>query len=106
MDCPNKNFHFQEINWVVCFLSGGNAGKYRDYKVLLIDRKGKAGLSGKRMQLGEILDSAQVDQNYPHTVGYYKTRSVHGEESEPQYLEIREIRSVEEFWAFLNAVNL
>jgi hypothetical protein len=58
----------------------------------------------KKVKLHEILDLPQVEQNYPHTVGYFKLPC--GESSKPEYLELREIRSVEEFWAFLNAVNL
>ena len=101
----SKKFHFQEIDWVICFPAEGNAGKYRDYLVLLEQEEGKFS-EGKQVRLGEVFDRVEVERHYPHTVGYYKASSGEDVDFEPQYLEIREIKTVEEFWGFLNALNL
>jgi len=52
------------------------------------------------------LDNPEFEQNYPHTVGYYKDSSGEGAKLDPEYLEIRKISTVEEFWLFLNAVDI
>jgi len=99
-----KTFHFREINLFISFPVGGNAGKYADYEVITADGAVEDS-SSKRVKLREILDLPQVEQHYPHTVGYFKMLFA-GSCPKPEYLELREIRNVEEFWAFLNAVNL
>ena len=99
-----KTFHFKEIDWFISFPVGGNAGKYADYAVVFVDGSTEKSGREKRVKLREVLDLAQVEQNYPHTVGYFKASC--GGYVKSEYLELREIRSVEEFWAFLNAVNL
>jgi hypothetical protein len=104
LESQQKKFHFQEINWIVCFPPNGNIGKYRDYSVVLVDPAGKC--TSRNAKLGEVLDEAKVDENYPHTVGYFKAKSGEGDAYRPDYLELREIRTVEEFWAFLNSLNL
>ncbi len=93
-----KKFHFQEIDWTISFPLEGNSGKYRGYKVWLEMHSGEA----ERSRLGDVLDMPEIDDRYPHTVGYYKACIGR----RPEYLELREIRSQEEFWAFLNSVNL
>jgi len=62
--------------------------------------------AGKATILGEFLDSPAVDSNYPHTVGYYKNSTGEGETFQPEYLELRKIGTVEEFWLFLNASDI
>jgi len=62
--------------------------------------------AGKAAILGEFLDSLEVDNNYPHTVGYYKESKGEGASFQPEYLELRKIRSIEEFWLFLNASDI
>ncbi|MCW4017939.1 MAG: hypothetical protein NWF00_04580 [Candidatus Bathyarchaeota archaeon] len=105
MDSQSKKFHFQEIDWVISFPVDGNKGKYREYAVVLLESGGGAS-EVKSLRLGEILDRAEIDNQYPHTVGYYKTCAGKDADFKPEYLELREIRTVEEFWAFLNAANL
>jgi hypothetical protein len=105
MDSQSKKFHFQEIDWVISFPVCGNKGKYREYAVVLFERGGGAS-EVKSLRLGEVLDRAEIDNQYPHTVGYYKTCAGQEAGFKPEYLELREIRTVEEFWAFLNAANL
>ena len=106
MESYSKKFHFQEIDWVICFSADGNSGKYRTYKVLLVERKNGKFSDGKQSRLGEILDRNEVEYGYPHTVGYFRTGNAQQENFKPEYLEIRGINTIEEFWAFLNAINL
>ena len=54
----------------------------------------------------EIVDSADVEC-FPHTVGYFKGAIEEKKnDSGFAYLEIRIIRSLEDFWKFLNDLNL
>jgi len=106
MDTQFKKFHFQEIDHVVYFPIGSNSGKYLNYKVLVTDRKVAVPQDEKWVRLGDFLESPLVEQHYPHTVGYFKVSSGKGADFKPEYLELREIRSIEEVWLFLNAVNL
>jgi hypothetical protein len=98
-----KKFHFQEIGWLIYFPSCGNEGKYNNYSVVL-----KTGISQpeNRVKLGEVLDDLEFEQHYPHTVGYFKESSGEDASFKPSYLELRKIRTVEEFWLFLNSLNI
>jgi hypothetical protein len=100
-----KNFHFMEMDWLVYFPKDGNKGKYLGYNVLLRDRK-KVIAEPERITLQEILETPEFETKYPHTIGYYKEASGEGAEFKPEYLEIRRINSVEEFWLFLNALDI
>ncbi|MCJ7560741.1 hypothetical protein MUO79_09050 [Candidatus Bathyarchaeota archaeon] len=106
MESKTKKFHFQEIDWIVYFPSYGNEGKYRNYNVTFRDRKRKITQPGKRVKLCEVLDRPEIENNYPHTVGFYKESSGKGAKFRPYYLELRKIRAVEEFWMFLNALDI
>jgi hypothetical protein len=102
LEAKYKTFHLLEIGWFIHFPIQGNTGKYPDYDVVWVDGKSE---SEKRLKLRNILELPEVENHYPHTVGYFKTP--YGDlNSNREYLELREIRTVEEFWAFLNAVNL
>jgi hypothetical protein len=100
-----KHFYFQEIDQIIVFPNCGNQGKYVTYKIQLKSKE-KAKQIGDSAALGEFLESEKVDRNYPHTVGYYKDFSGEGVSFKPEYLELRKIRFVEEFWLFLNACNI
>ncbi len=107
METKYKTFHFQEIGWFINFSPVGNTGKYSDYEVVLATGQGSGTGTEKRLRLGEALSKPEFEENYPHTVGYFKV--FWGEECpvlNRAYLEIRQINSIEEFWAFLNAMNL
>ena len=91
---------------LVYFPKYGNKRKYLGYNVLLIDRKKVAAKPEKYITLKEILENPKFEKCYPHTVGYYKEASIEGAEFKPEYLEIRKIRTVGEFWLFLNAFNI
>jgi hypothetical protein len=101
----NKKFYFREINTIICFPNHGNRGKYCTYHVHLKSRE-TVNQAGKAAILGEFLDSPEVDNNYPHTVGYYKESTGEGASFQPEYLELRKIGTVEEFWLFLNASDV
>jgi len=101
-----KKFHFQEIDWVVYFPRYGNKGKYCTYSVTLRDRKKGTTQPRKRIKLGEVLDKPEIERNFPHTVGFYKMSSGKGASFKPEYLELRKIQTVEEFWMFLNALDI
>jgi len=100
-----KKFYFQEIEKIIEFPNPTNPGKYNQYYVELktaetVKKLGKAAL------LGEFLESPEVENNYPHTVGYYKESTGEGPNFKPEYLAIRKICTIEEFWLFLNASNI
>ena len=105
MEDQTKKFHFQEINKILQFPLQGNHGKYFAYRIQI-----KTPLTQNQhtpdIPLCNFLESIEVEQNYPHTVGYYKHSKTEGTDFQPQYLELRKIASIEEFWLFLNAVNL
>ena len=95
-----------EIDWLVYFPKGGNKGKYLNYSVMLIDRKKGASQPEKIVTLEEIVENPEFERQYPHTVGFYKESSGEAAEFKPEYLEIRRISNVEEFWLFLNALDI
>ena len=95
-----------EMDWIVYFPKCGNKGKYLGYSVILIDRKKGDSQPERNVTLNEILEHPEFEKCYPHTVGYYKESSGEGAEFKPEYLEIRKIYTVEEFWLFLNALDI
>jgi hypothetical protein len=105
LENETKKFHFMEIDWLVYFPRCGNKGKYLNYNVRFIDRKKEAN-PGKRVKIEEIVENPEFEKQYPHTVGFYKASSGEGVEFKPEYLEIRRISTVEEFWLFLNALDI
>ncbi len=111
MSCNQENkqktnsFYFQEIDQIIVFQSCGKQGKYVTYKIQLKSKE-KAKHIGDLVVLGEFLESEKVDRNYPLTVGYYKDFSGEGANFKPEYLELRKIRFIEEFWLFLNACDV
>lgn len=100
-----KKFFFQEINKIVEFPNVETNGKYCEYEIILKNRE-TSNEAGKPITLGEFLESPLVDNNYPHTVGYYKESAGEGPSFKPEYLELRKICRIEDFWFFLNASNL
>jgi hypothetical protein len=98
-----KKFHFQELGWLICFPSCENKGKYVNYSVIL--KKGPSHPE-KSVKLGEVVEDLEFERNFPHTVGYFKVSSGEGADFKPDYLELRKIGCVEEFWSFLNALDI
>ena len=106
MDNESRKFHFMEVDLLVYFPRCGNKGKYLNYDVITVDRKKGRSQSGKLVKLREILEDREFERRYPHTVGFYKESSGEKAEFKPEYLEIRRINNVEEFWLFLNALDI
>ena len=104
MEKSCKCFHFQEKDTIISFPSEGNEGrKYLYYSVKFTNRK-----NSKETQvcLSEVVDSPEFEVDYPYTVGYFKA-PVDGKcDLQSVYLEIRIVRSIEEFWKFLNDLNI
>jgi hypothetical protein len=94
------------MDWIVHFPRCGNKGKYLSYNVIFIDRKKGANQPEQLVRLEEIVENREFENNYPHTVGFYKSSSGEGEAFKPDYLEIRKICNVEDFWLFLNALDI
>lgn len=101
-----KAFHFIEVDWIILFPNQGNKGKYVDYRVRLIDGNKKTQQSEALYLLGDILEKSEISESYPHTVGFYKISQDRIANTQPEYLETRKIRVIEEFWEFLNRLNL
>lgn len=106
MESKTKKIHFQEIDWIVYFPKHGNEGKYLNYDVMFKDRKGEMTQPARRIKLGKVLDRPEIEGNYPHTVGFYKLSTGKGAKFKPEYLELRKIHTVEDFWMFLNALDI
>lgn len=106
MESKTKKIHFQEIDWIVYFPKHGNEGKYLNYDVMFKDRKRGITQPARRIKLGKVLDRPEIEGNYPHTVGFYKVSSGKGANFKPEYLELRKIQAVEDFWMFLNALDI
>jgi hypothetical protein len=99
-----KSFHFQEIGWVISFPKQGNENKkYLYYKVEFIDLIRHA---TSQMILAEIVARVEFEENFPYTVGFFKSTVSKETDFKTAYLEIRILRSLEEFWKFLNDLNI
>jgi hypothetical protein len=103
MEEKRKNFHFQETDWIISFPSTGNHGKkYLYYSVEFKVRDSPS----KKVCLVDIVDSPDFEKNFPHIVGFFKGQIGEKGELRANYLELRIIGSVEEFWKFLNDLNI
>jgi hypothetical protein len=99
-----KSFHFQEKNWIISFPNEGNEGrKYLYYSVKFTDAKNKM---NRQVCLTEIVDKPEFEACFPYTVGFFKGSIEEKTDVEFAYLEIRVVRSLEEFWKFLNDLNI
>ncbi len=56
--------------------------------------------------LADIVDSPLFDNRYPHTVGFFRDSVDKEGNFEANYLELRIVGSIEEFWKFLNDLNI
>jgi hypothetical protein len=105
LEGKTKCFHFQEMDWLVSFPASGNEGrKYLYYSVGIKDRKNGNVMS--QVSLIDLVDVAEFEKNYPHTVGFFRGSIDDETNFSSNYLEIRIIRSIEEFWKFLNDSNI
>jgi hypothetical protein len=99
-----KVFHFQELDWLLYFPSDGNKGRYCGYTVRLKERRKRD--SDGRVRLGDVVERRELEEHYPHTVGFFKSSGDEGTDCTPQYMELRIIHNIDDFWLFLNALNL
>jgi hypothetical protein len=105
LEKKTKKFHFQELDWLIAFPDLGNKGrKYLYYSVLFTDRK-KRRLE-EQVCLGDVLENPEFEKNLPHTVGFFKESMGNEGNAGLVYLEIRMIGSTEDFWKFLNDLDL
>ena len=105
MERKRKSFHFQEMDWLISFPALGNEGrKYLYYSVMFKDRK--KGNSKSQVSLMDIVDVVEFEKNYPHTVGFFREPIDEDTNCGFNYLEIRVIRCIEEFWKFLNDLDI
>ncbi len=105
LERKTKSFHFQEMDWLISFPASGNEGrKYLYYSVVFKDRKN--GNSKSQVSLMDIVDVVEFEKNYPYTVGFFREPIDEATNCGFNYLEIRVIRCIEEFWKFLNDLNI
>ena len=104
LDNDLKNFHFQEIGWIISFPQRGNENrKYLYYSVQFFNCKTN---SASTVCLAEKVDTPEFEAHYPHTVGFFKGQINDKTDPKSSYLEIRVVNSIEEFWKFLNDLNI
>ncbi len=105
METKSKKFYFQEIDWIISFPNTGNEGrKYLFYTVQFFDRRNRQ----IKLQaiLADVVDSPMFENGYPHTVGFFRDSVDKEGNFEANYLELRIVGSIEEFWKFLNDLNI
>jgi hypothetical protein len=105
METKSKKFYFQEMDWIISIPNYGNEGrKYLFYSVHFIDRRNQQ--SKPHLVLADVVDSPMFENGYPHTVGFFKSPVDEKGNFEADFLELRIIRCIEEFWKFLNDLNI
>lgn len=93
------------MDWVISFPDLGNHGrKYLYYSVLFTDRK--KGKLQAQVCLADVMENPEFEKNLPHTVGFFKESIGNEANAGSTYLEIRMIGSMEEFWKFLNDLDI
>jgi hypothetical protein len=105
METKSKKFYFQEMDWIVSFPNSGNEGrKYLFYSVQFIDRRNKR--SKPQAVLVDVVDTPMFENGYPHTVGFFRDPVDENGSFKKNFLELRIVRCIEEFWKFLNDLNI
>ena len=56
--------------------------------------------------IADIVDSPMFENGYPHTVGFFRGPVDEEGNFEVNFLELRIIRCIEDFWKFLNDLNI
>jgi hypothetical protein len=56
--------------------------------------------------LADVVDSPMFENGFPHTVGFFRDSVDKEGNFEANYLELRIIRCLDDFWKFLNDLNL
>ena len=103
----SSKFHFKEIDWIIYFPSSGNEGRsYLKYGVAYRDRARGISQPGVRINLEDVMMISEIQNNYPHKVGYFFNSTGRGENYTPQYLETRSVTCLEDFLQFLKDLNI
>jgi len=93
------------MDWILSFPISGNEGrKYLYYSISFVDRKN--GNFQAQISLGDIFENPKFEENLPHTIGFFRESRNTDANASLTYLEIRLIRSIEEFWKYLNDLDL
>jgi len=105
LEKKTKKFHFQELDWIITFPEIGNKGrKYLYYSVLFTDKK--KGRQPEQVCLCDVLENPEFEKDFPHTVGFFRESMGNEVNADSVYLEIRIIYSIEDFWKFLNGLDI
>ena len=92
------------MDWIISFPNTGNEEKkYLFYSVHFIDRKNKL---NKHTLVADIVDNPMFENWCPHTVGFFRGPVDDEGNFEKNFLELRTVRCIEEFWKFLNDLNI
>ncbi len=93
------------MDWIIGFPYDENEGrKYLFYSVQFIDCRNKQ--SKSQAILADIVDNPMFENGYPHTVGFFRSPIDEDGNFEANFLELRIIRCIEDFWKFLNDLNI
>jgi hypothetical protein len=104
---PSFKFHFQEIDWVIYLPGHGNEGRdYEKYGVAYRDRRRGRSQTGRRVSLKDALSKSEIRGKYPHTVGFFLASSGKGSSWRPDYLRVKKVRRIKEFYDFLKELSL
>lgn len=87
--------------------SHGNEGRvYEKYGVAYRDRRRGRSQPGRRVSLKDALSKSEIKKKYPHTVGFFLASSGKGSSWKPDYLRIKRVRKIKEFYDFLRELGL
>ncbi len=93
------------MDWIISFPNTGNDGrKYLFYTVQFIDRRNKQ--NRHHTILADVVDNQMFENGYPHTIGFFRSSVDESGSFEANFLELRVITCIEEFWKFLNDLNI
>ena len=105
METKCENFYFQEMGWLIRFPNAGNEGReYSYYSISFADLRNKQART--KIVLADIVDSQMFENGFPHTIGFFKELISNEMNFPVNFLEIRIIRCIEEFWKFLNDLDI
>jgi len=92
---------------VIYLPSHGNEGRvYEKYGVAYRDRRRGRSQSGRRVYLKDVLSESEIRIRFPHTVGFFLASSGKGSNWKPDYLRIKKVRKITEFYDFLRELRL
>ncbi|MCW4040089.1 MAG: hypothetical protein NWE83_04965 [Candidatus Bathyarchaeota archaeon] len=103
----SSKFRFREIDWLFYFPEKGNAGReYANYRVWYRDRKRGISQRGPQATLEDVLADSDIESNYPHTIDYYFYATGRRSTYTPYIIETRIVTSRDDFYCFLEELEL